>query len=59
MSQIRITRFFCASVCRKAFWFRIFGVGFAIDLDMPVLFSERYRFRKVRRWGRWSFEVLK
>ena len=59
MAQIRIAPFFCVSVCRTAIWFRLCGIGFSVDLDMPVLFSERHGFRKVRRWGRWSFEVLR
>lgn len=52
-------RFFRVSMRSTGIWFRLFGKGFSIDRDMPTLFSERYGFRKVRRWGRWSFEVLR
>lgn len=40
------------------FYFRLWGFGFAVERDMPVLFSERYGHRKVWRQGRWAFQWL-
>lgn len=49
--------FFCRH--ESGFYFRVFGYGMSIDIDMPALFSERYGFRKVLRIGRISIQVLK
>lgn len=51
MTFIRFFRWGC--------YFRVNGRGLAIQLDLPVLFSERYGYRKVWRAGRWSAELLR
>lgn len=43
----------------EGFWVRIFGYGPFIRRDRTVLFGERYGYRKVCRFGRWSFEWLR
>lgn len=41
------------------FWWRPFGGrGIYIGLDKPMLFSERYGYRRVYRFGRIAIELL-
>lgn len=41
------------------FWIRVFGYGFSLLHNPPVLFSERYGYRKSIRIVGWRFEWLK
>lgn len=36
----------------------LFGRGLYIGMDKPVVFSERYGYRKVYRLGRWALELV-
>ncbi|WP_074298646.1 hypothetical protein [Paraburkholderia phenazinium] len=56
--NIRISRYFYARTWRWGFWFRLSGRGLSLEVDRPMLFSERHGHRKVRRIGRFSVEVL-
>ncbi|UIY60058.1 hypothetical protein [Burkholderia cepacia] len=58
MLTVKLTRRTFVCVHRSGFYFRVAGVGISFDFDMPVLFSERNGFRKIRRIGRLSMEVL-
>ena len=49
--------FSCYAYC-KGFWFRCFGYGMAIDIDAPMLFSERMGIRKALRIGRVRIQAL-
>lgn len=40
------------------FYFRIANKGLSLDMNLPVLFSERHHFRKVWRIGRLAIEIL-
>lgn len=43
----------------RGFYFRVFGYGMAVEVDMPVLFSERYGHRRVLRIGRIAVQWLR
>lgn len=53
-----VTRWLYGAAWRWGMWFRIFGRGPHIARDRMRLFSERYGYRNVYRFGRWSFEWL-
>lgn len=55
----RLTRFTFLCIDPKGFFFRICDKGLSFSLDAPVLFSERYGYRKVLRIGRLAIEVLR
>lgn len=46
------------SIFKWGFWLWINGAGISVEWDRPVLFSERYGYRRVRRWGRISMQLL-
>jgi len=43
------------------FWFRLFGRGLSVSdkIKNPPLFSERYGYRKILRFGKWGIEYLR
>lgn len=46
------------SVWRWGMWFRIYGHGLSIQINAPILFSERYGYRKPWRFGPLLIERL-
>ena len=42
----------------KSFWFRIFGKGLTFSTNSPILFSERYGYRKTLRLGKYVIRYL-
>lgn len=51
------TTFWCSH--ESGFYFRIAGYGLSVERDMPALFSERYGYRRVLRFGRWAIQWLR
>ncbi len=56
-----LSRYIEITVYRGGCWFRIWGYGLSIvnKRKHPPLFSERYGYRKVLRFGRWGVEILR
>ena len=56
MSNVTKPTFWCSH--DSGFYFRLRGYGLSVDIDLPVLFSERIGKRRVLRIGRTAIQFL-